>query len=74
VTSDDAIQQARERLAELGLNLQKIMTPLDVAGLLCGAATGVLLSTFGPAKAAEYFNELAANIGRMAAERTRRQN
>src|SRR5205085_2087528 len=55
--ADAALSQARRSMTRLAINLQRVLTPIEVAGVLAGAATGVLTSTYGREKAVEYFTE-----------------
>jgi hypothetical protein len=60
--ADAALSQARRSMTRLAINLQQVLTPIEVAGVLAGAATGVLTSTYGREKAVEYFTELACEL------------
>jgi hypothetical protein len=63
IESSDRMDEAKARMARLATNLTRIFTPIDVAGLLAGAAFGVIAGVYGRAKAQEYFSELADEIG-----------
>lgn len=58
----DRLDEARARMTALATNLTKIFAPVDVAGLLAGAAFGVIAGVYGRARAREYFAELADDI------------
>ncbi len=58
----EALEQARMRLTHQTLKLQSVFKPEDVAGLLVGAAIGVLLDTFGHEKTREYFTDIARGL------------
>ncbi len=60
--STDSIDAARTRMTLLAQNLTRLFPAIDVAGLLTGAAIGVLRCAHGPRKATEYFIELAAEM------------
>jgi hypothetical protein len=62
MNDDRDIQKARAHMTAVALGLATKLGPLDAAGVLIGAATGVLTATFGHEKAAEYFREIAAGI------------
>ena len=36
--ADTALKQARAHMSRLALNLQRVLTPIEVAGVLAGAA------------------------------------
>jgi hypothetical protein len=59
-------------MTSLALTLQLLLPPIDVAGLLAGAAVSVLRTTYGADKAAEYVAEMAAemSLDRMEGEQT----
>jgi hypothetical protein len=56
------VARAQRRMSEMALSLQKLFSPIDVAGLLIGAAVGILSVNFGRDKAAEYVGELAREM------------
>ena len=60
---DDALmQRAQRRMSMQALALQQMFTPMDAAGLLIGAAVGVLETEYGRHKAAEYVEGLAREM------------
>lgn len=61
-SDDDRLDQARERMTALAVSLTQAFSPMDVAGMLAGAAIGVVASTYGRAKAVEYFTEIACEL------------
>lgn len=62
------IERAQSRMTMLALNLQRVFSPVDVAGLLTGAAIGVLSHALGPEKTREYFSAIADELAATARE------
>ncbi len=58
----EKLEQARMRMTHTTLKLQVMFKPEDVAGLLVGAAIGVLIDAFGREKAREYFADIARGL------------
>lgn len=59
---DERLEEARKHMSLIAFNLQKVMAPIDAAGVLMGAALGILTQRFGEAKAIEYLRELATEL------------
>lgn len=59
---DKSLATARQWMTRNALTLQQRLDPIDSAGILIGAAIGVLLSTVGKAKAVEYLLNIAADL------------
>jgi hypothetical protein len=65
VDDDDAdprVQEAQRRISQLALNLQRIFSPIDSAGLLLGGACGILETALGREAAAKYLLLLAKEM------------
>lgn len=60
MTTDDAkLAKARAHMTAVALGLAQALGPLDAAGVLMGAAQGVLVDNFGRETATRYLRELA---------------
>jgi hypothetical protein len=55
-------REAQNRITMMAINLAKLFPPVDAAGLLIGAAVGILETTYGRQKAIEYVAELAREM------------
>jgi len=63
MTNDEKkMLMARQRMTATAASLHHVLGGLNAAGLLIGAACGVLATEFGDAKAAEYLREVADAI------------
>jgi len=60
--ASEQLEDARTRMTALANRLVMVLPPMDVAGVLAGAAIGVLRTHYGPEKAAEYMTELAVEM------------
>jgi hypothetical protein len=56
------IEDARARMTALAVDLQTLMDPIDVVGLLIGAANGILLDRGSPADLATYLRRFADEL------------
>jgi len=59
---EQLLQAARRRVGEQVVELRKVLSPLDVAGLLIGAAAGIITEVHGPELAPQYLHELAEEV------------
>jgi hypothetical protein len=57
-------KRATRKISELALSLQKLFSPLDVVGLLIGAAVGVLEQTYGRRAGIAYIEGLLDEMRR----------
>ena len=60
--TDKKLALARGHMTATAAGLRHVLGPLNAAGVLIGAAVGVLSMAFGEAKAAEYVRKLADDL------------
>ena len=60
----EKLRQAHRHTSHLAAGLVKVFGPIDAAGVLIGAAAGILEVEGGSALAAKYLRELAADVER----------
>ena len=58
----DREQRAQRKMSETALSLQRLFSPIDAAGLMIGAAVGILEVNFGRRMAAAYVEGLAREM------------
>lgn len=56
------LERARSHMSVTAKKLTAVLGPTDAAGVLMGAAVGVLSEAFGQDKAVEYLREIANEI------------
>ncbi len=61
--------QGRRHLTLVALSLTKVLSPIDAAGLLMGAAVGILTEHVGDGAAEDYLRQLADELARDNAHR-----
>jgi hypothetical protein len=62
MSDERTMTEARTRMTRLSVGLAAKLGPQEAAGVLAGAAIGVLTTAFGPEHAATFFRELADAI------------
>jgi hypothetical protein len=70
----ERIEAAQLRMMELAANFQQVLPPIYVANLFAGTLVGLLMSSLGREKAAEYLTELAVELNVLNQDSPQRPN